>query len=410
MDENIIALLLACLHQDASRISSDRLTALTLTEWQALLLLAREQQVSALLAHRLKTRGLEVAAPPEIRRELQATYRRNAFRNLRLYSELNHIVTALHAADISVIALKGVYMASAVYENLALREVGDIDLLAPIGDLERATEILEAQGYTPTAPISVPAAMTTLHHLPVFVKPPAANVELHWNITPPNTNYSVAPAGLWERALPARIAGSDVLGLCPEDLLLHLCVHTSYQHLFEFGLRPSCDIAEVIRHFGAALNWLQVVERARRWRWQDGVYGALLLAKDLLGAAVPDAVLRDLRPARFDESLVAIARMQVFTDRHMTDALSINLVQMWQGAGLLGKIRVFWRSLFLPKAQISLVYAVPLDSPRIYLCYIIRLQKILSRYLTLALGLRRGDPMLTAVAQRKADLLDWFGS
>ncbi|MCX6033068.1 MAG: hypothetical protein NT169_27765 [Chloroflexi bacterium] len=56
MDEKIITLLLDCLHQDAGRISAGRLTALALAEWQVLLFLAREQQVSALLAQAFRGR------------------------------------------------------------------------------------------------------------------------------------------------------------------------------------------------------------------------------------------------------------------------------------------------------------------------------------------------------------------
>ena len=78
MDEKIITLLLDCLHEETARIiegqglgsggriSGERLAALALAEWQALLTLAMEQQVSVLLFHRLKALGLEQSAPRKL--------------------------------------------------------------------------------------------------------------------------------------------------------------------------------------------------------------------------------------------------------------------------------------------------------------------------------------------------------
>jgi hypothetical protein len=55
--------------------------------------------------------------------------------------------------------------------------------------------------------------------------------------------------------VPVQIAGCDSLTPSPEDLLLHLCPHISYQNRFAFGLPPSCDIAETISRFDSTLDW-----------------------------------------------------------------------------------------------------------------------------------------------------------
>ena len=41
---------------------------------------------------------------------------------------------------------------------------------------------------------------------------------------------------------------------------------------------------------------------------ERGVYLSLRLARDLVSAAVPDAVLTALQPAEFDDTLIAVAR------------------------------------------------------------------------------------------------------
>ena len=365
-DDKMISVLLDCLHQDPDRVSADRLTSLSPDEWQTLLGLARTQNVAALLYQRLKARGLSSVAPAEALLRLRDAYRANAEANLALYGELNRVARAFAAEGIPLIVLKGAFLGEVVYGDPALRDLGDLDLMAPQPDLSRAVRALKAQGYAPIRPITDAGASAHLH-LPRFAKPDSADVELHWTVTLPNQHYSIGPEGLWQRATPALIAGVEVLGLCPEDLLLHLCAHTSYQHLFEFGLRPSCDIAQVIDRYGEELAWEEVVARAGHWHWGHGAYLALRLAKELVGAAVPDGVLRALWTDSFDEALVATARTQVFTNRHTAYALSANLVQLWQGKGMLGRIREFWRGFLLPRGQISAMYGVPGDSPRLYL-------------------------------------------
>ena len=59
LHDNLTALLLACLHHDAGRVSTGRLADLGSADWQSLLALAGAHKVRPLLYHRLKTRSLE---------------------------------------------------------------------------------------------------------------------------------------------------------------------------------------------------------------------------------------------------------------------------------------------------------------------------------------------------------------
>jgi hypothetical protein len=50
--------------------------------------------------------------------------------------------------------------------------------------------------------------------------------------------------GIWEIARKTRIAGVDTLVLCPEDFLIHLCLHLM-QHIQDSGFFCPADIAEL---------------------------------------------------------------------------------------------------------------------------------------------------------------------
>ena len=122
-------------------------------------------------------------------------------------------------------------------------------------------------------------------------------VELHRSIVGPG-GARVPVDGLWERASLERIGGARFRVLAPSDLLLHLCLHLAHDNVFIDGkLRDLRDMAETIRHYGDAIDWDAVVGQARTWQVARYVYWSLWLARDLVGAAVPPAVLERLADA-----------------------------------------------------------------------------------------------------------------
>ena len=413
MDQRIIPLLLACLHQDAGKISSDRLAALTYEEWQLLLSFTTQQHVGGLLYHRLKSRGWEAALPEELLQALRQVYLRNAARNLGLYGELKRIVSVLHAGDIPVVVLKGAYLAGVVYGNLALREMVDIDLLVRKTNLARAAGELQEAGYRPARPFWIEAICATSHHLPRFTKPGAVAIEMHWTIAPPTSPITVDLDGLWKRARPAVVKGIEVLTLCPEDLLLHLCLHTSFQHRFAVGLRALCDISETVRYYRDAMDWEQVQLRSGQWGAGKCAYLTLRLARELVGADVPAGVLKALEPDDLDPGFVTWARDRLLTRRGSTLPLSSNLVHIWEADGMRDKVVNFLKFTFPSREAMATMYPASPSSKRIYLYYPVRLVDVLLRYTRTAWRLLRRDEATIALSERQDRgnaLVDWLGS
>src|SRR4030095_1722650 len=88
--------------------------------------------------------------------------------------------------------------------------------------------------------------------------------ELHWRLDPPGFPFRVDVEALWRRAVPTRVADVDVLGLAPEDLILHLCTHVC-RHRFRSGLIALCDIAAVTAYYGDRIDWPRLEARAAAW-------------------------------------------------------------------------------------------------------------------------------------------------
>jgi hypothetical protein len=372
-------LLFACLRPDASPAARAALAELRDEDWPALLALANEHLVQPLLAHRLLAPSLRDSVPETQKAALRAIVEQVALRNMIQHRDFAAAVTALQARGIPVIALKGMQLASLVYGDLGVRSMKDADLLVPTPHLGAAAEAMESLGYLPFQPYHLIDGGTPyfLHHIPSFMQPGKTTIEIHWQLLPPRHGVTVNLDELWQRARPARIAGVDVLVLAAEDLLVHLAIHATYSHLCEFSARPWCDIAQVIRHFADVLSWPEVVDRATRWRCRSGTYLALRMARELVGADVPDDVLQSLRPPHFDERLMRIA---IRPRPELT--LNRGFLALARRQGVAAKLRTIASRVFVPRHELADFYDVPRASPRVYGLYARRVKDLLLQWRT----------------------------
>lgn len=402
------ALLLACLSIELKAETYTRCTHLSPAEWVQLHELALAQRVSSLLWQRLAKHGLTALIPEALRQTMQTHYYELARENVRLYHELGLALSLLRAQKLPVLVLKGAHLGSVVYQNPALRLMNDFDLLFAQADIPAVAALFAALGYQSDEALLFDRHFATDHHLPRFSKPAcAASFELHWLITYPDKTYTIALDDLWARAQPITVAGNAVLALCPEDLLLHVCEHATYHHLFEQGIRFLCDIDAIVRRYSATLDWAAVQSRAQQWGWRKGVHLALTLAQRLLDTPIPAAVLSQLAPVGLDAKLTEQAIHQLFADQSEVETISNAFAQMWGTTAWQQKIHLIGKRFFAP-AYIVQQYPVQPGSLKLYLYYPIRCKDLLVRYGHALWRLWRRDPLLTATTQSKQHLTAWL--
>jgi hypothetical protein len=242
------------------------------------------------------------AVPAHVRKHLKTKYHAVGFRNLALYGGLEETLAAFHARGIPTIVLKGAALADAVYANVGLRTMSDLDLLVSPDKVSVAINTLEALGYSHVPDEKKRAKEFVIRHdtkicfskrgrVPVFL-------DLHWHTMsyPPLNRYlSIHMPTIWERAEPIQVGHEKALKLSPEDMVIHLCQHVAVNHCF-LGLVFYRDISQVIEQ-AVSFDWDYVVERVREWGLGHATYYCLLLAKTLLEASVPEERLRALSPS-----------------------------------------------------------------------------------------------------------------
>jgi hypothetical protein len=394
-------LLIRCLSAGRKPLAVDREPV----DWGKVVDIATREHVAPLLYKRLKETDESSLVPDDEWKLLRRAYFTNSDRNVRLFRELRTVLDCLRGSDIKVIVLKGAHLAEAVYGDIALRSMCDVDLLVQRTDLEKAEAALLALSavqpnqYRPAPPAgdarcvdAEPDVGTGRHVQPIQIHD--LTVELHWTITSETGPFRIDDAGFWERACPINVAGVEVLALSPADLVLHLCLHLCHSDWLA-GLRSLCDLAEAIHRYGGDMDWTQVAERARDWGASRYVGLTLCLAKTLLGAEVPGDVLEQLVPGGIEPHVLEAAKESVVTRTGYGPRVPSLYPSGARSLG--GEARWFRNRVFLSREEMAAKYPASRNSKYFRLYYVLRLRdalrvcpsyaRILARFMMA--GLRR---------------------
>lgn len=398
MVQDSTADLLGCLSYADGLINTDRIKAVRPSEWRDVAVLAQQHGIAPLLYHRLNALG--VALPDDVAEGLKKAYRQNLMRNLRLYHELGKLLLQLQEKGIDIIVLKGAHIAESMYENIGLRSMSDIDILAREDDLMLIEEVLFSLGFKPLELNRVVSQYNK--HFRYSLSGADTDLEIHWTIKDHGHPYKIDIDGFWIRARPLTLAQAPAMALSPEDLILHLCLHTA-THARVMRLRMLCDIGEVTRRHGANLDWEWIAAEARRCGIVRSVYVILRLARELLNVSVPVDFLSLLQPAGFNELYFSVAHKQMVDYQHTS---MVGIAAFWKAEGLGGKLAVVRKNLLPPRDMMSLTYPAPANSWKIYLYYPVRIKEIVLRKRTTLWRLITGDTKSHAEAKRGAQLID----
>lgn len=344
--------------------------------WEKVILITGDAGVSPLLYHAFSnvvdcgrgSRG-DFPCPQPVMQELHQVHQSNAIRNLLLYQELKKIIQAADEEGIPVIVLKGAALAISVYSNIALRPMIDIDLLLHQEHLEQMDAIMRQLGYESN--IDDTWTEKKHHHLPSYIRHPY-DVEIHWNLAPPDAPVTLDLSGIWDRARRLQIDDVPALMLAPEDLIIHLCLHASVNHLFRIRpLRSLCDIAETIHYYHEDINWQKMHQWASDAQMGGYIALTLTLAKRILDIPLKEDVLRGFYPTPFDDEWIESIATEIWTDRKTSSQTPWDLAVISTQKGLLAKLKAALRCTLPPRQRVSKYFNVPPYSPLIYPCYLI---------------------------------------
>lgn len=279
-------------------------------DWVNLLALAGRHGLMPLLYWHLKEP--DVAGVPEAwLAGLKADFMANASWNLALTAELTKILDLFSASGIPAITFKGPTLAAILYDNLALRQFSDVDVLIRPEDLIRVRDLLLVHGYSAWPPLS--AAQERFYHRwfnerPFVRADGRVELDLHWRFLPPTYGFSLDLEGLDSRCGSVPVGDRTVRTPVGEDLLLLLCLHSAVSRWERLSL--VCEIAELIRQDD--IDWNRLFGKADQGGSTRLVGASLGAARDLQGAVLPPDVARRLAEDRRTVELAAKVCRQIF--------------------------------------------------------------------------------------------------
>lgn len=391
----------------------DVITVLSQDQFESLLEEAYRQNVAPLfytvLVNLNNSYGLEI---PQ-RTKLHQTFVSTAAKNLLILHETEMILTALQKANIPAAGLKGIYLLENVYPDIGARAMNDIDLLVRKSDLPKCLEVMDELGYKTLTYFNLADENIDTKHVPPMEKPGGPLVELHWTLLEEDEPFTIDADALWQRTMPANFANVDALALGIEDLILHLCLHLTYQHYLSLGLRGLMDIALVIHKFRLEIDWQRLISIAQSWGAEKVAALTLKLVQTQLNVSIPAEVISTLLPEGIDPSLLENARSQLLERVHFDDRFTPDLVELSAQKNLFSKVKIGLQRIFIPRLALARTYNVPPNSPKILGLYWVRLQYLIRSYGKTLLRLQRGEAG-TEPARQKAQvsnsLHEWMSS
>jgi len=392
------SLLLTFLRKGNEEEVINQLRGLNEDEWEGLLAMAAHHWLGPILFNTLKPYYNDIDIPPYYQEQLRRIYLNAAARNVRLYNQLEEVVKKLGNNGISVILLKGSHLAKYVYGNISLRPMGDIDLMVKQGDLEKAHNFFLQDGYS------------SMEEPWNYQKNNGIPVEIHTHIKRLPHEERVNIKDLWARADRFALGREEVFTLCPEDLILHLSLHSCIEHDLNNGLKTCFDIAHTANFYERRLNWEQLWNRAEDWGIENTVYLMMALTEKLLALPMPDYINNSMNPDQVALGFLSEAEELIF---ERPPELGQDFALLFEQRGLGNKIGYMMKRAF---AEEGISISAKQENGNIkiiknYFLYLLRPWALFKKYRnTIWQSVRRDPKTLTVIDKRNriTTLKNWL--
>jgi hypothetical protein len=283
--------------------------------WEPLINLAARERAIAPLSRRLH--ALQTATvPSEIRERLGRFAMISEFQLTALHDRLGRILALLESHGIDALLLKGAGLAYSAYARPTDRPMGDIDLLVPADRAAESWDLVLTDGWRRRRDIAVERSYDDHQHLTPLEDSDGLQMglELHIALFTHQAPFRLPASRIWEGARRIKIGGNTAFVPSVEDQLLHAALHFAWSHEMTFGSWRTMRDVERLTASGE-INWDDFVRNAEVALGATCCYWSLRLARELVGATVPNEVLDRLSPplpARVLKSLTHYFASQAF--------------------------------------------------------------------------------------------------
>lgn len=345
-------LLLHCarLQMDAATLAHAKTLLQTTLDWDYLLKIARRHKVMPLLYRQLKL-NFDEAVPAALMLRLQDFFYLNVARNQILTEELCLVLEVFEENGVRAVPYKGPALAAHVYGDTALRQFSDLDIFVRQDDVAKASALLCSCGYRKEHELTNAQETAFLkiecEHLFMHAEK-RVYLDLHWGFVPAYFPLKLDSEDMWQRLEPVSIGETRTHTFAPEDLLLVLCVNAGKEFWKE--LSRLCDINELIRSH-PKLDWEMITRQANLAGARRMLFISLLLVHELLGATLPEQIIKSIEAERAVRPLALMVRQELFRDESERESVSHILKPAKALDGIPAQVKFHLRSALTPTPE-----------------------------------------------------------
>ncbi len=347
-------LLLLCARTSLSREERSSLQKLAIDpklDWRRFLELIAIHRVTSLVSGQLNAAGV-----PDLGKDFYGELARRSkavtLRNFLLVSELVRLQRIFLEGGITAVWFKGPVLAQRAYDNPALRESLDLDVLIPRAQVDAVNETLLRQNYVPQFDLVTPRQQRLHERISnqhsFYDQRGGLCVDVHWAVSEHEYSFS--------NFEPLPTCDIDLAGHCittfeDEATLCYLCYH-GCKHGW-WSLRWICDVAEFVRR--RELDWQRLMTADRLPIGTGRMLRlGLFLAHFGLGARLPEAVVGWIKSDRAVWSvgrsvLMDCLKMKKLRNDHVYTAM----MESWRDR-INYKVRAAWGPTALELERVAL--------------------------------------------------------
>jgi len=226
--------------------------------------------------------------------ELKVRYMEISQRNMLMSAELIRITKLLKQNHIESVSFKGPTLSQMAYEDITMRQYGDLDILINENQLAIATDLLQKNNYKLLYPQEVIRNKTCLNTLiDIGFLHKNINIELHWKLLQSKHAGEDALTQTDSFRKNVKINSHEISSLSDEMLLVYLCLHGS-KHMWE-RIGWICDIDRLLRV--QKFNWKKSMTIANSSKLRLAFLLGLGLTNRLFDTPLPKEILDEIKKA-----------------------------------------------------------------------------------------------------------------
>lgn len=282
-----------------------------IVNWQRLLSLIRQNRLQVLCKDSFNSQVLQSVAPKTFLQQIisdqiaiqliSTEKKRGVTKAIKLFTE----------ADVRFVVMKTLPYENALFRS-PIKIFGDLDILLPISEFYRATQILLHEGYklyinhqdvdlfsSPTEPTYIPKGEE-------IFKKGTLTVELHTTLVDTlsfssqrlseQSNRNITNE-LFARRRTLIYGGTRCYAFTPTALCINLFLHCFYQNNYQSVVRY-IETAKVLRVFSHTIDWNYIWSFVHKYQFTDNFVWFLLLLEEIIPQSLPQNEQETLQHAK----------------------------------------------------------------------------------------------------------------